>query len=181
VDTLHLCPSPAKTPADLARLYLEHRPFVRSVLLGRGVPSRDVEDLVHDVFVIVIGRIGDLDPARTPRPFLYVIACRVASNYRRRARIWREELAGDLPDEPLPEIITTVEDELSAHEAREQVLCRVGKLRPKLRAVLVAHELEGRPMPEIAALLGIPLKTAYARLRLAREALARSAASLRAG
>jgi RNA polymerase sigma-70 factor, ECF subfamily len=181
VDTLHLCPSPAKTPADLERLYLEHCPFVRSVLLGHGVPSRDVDDLVHDVFIIVQGRIGDLDPAHTPHPYLYVIASRVASNYRRRARNWREELPGDPPDEPLPEFITTAEDELSAHEAREQLLCRVSRLRPKLRAVLIAHELEGRPMPEVAASLGIPLKTAYARLRLARVALARSAASLRAG
>jgi RNA polymerase sigma-70 factor (ECF subfamily) len=181
MDTLHVCPSPAKTPADLARIYLENRSFVRSVLLGRGVPPRDVDDLVHDAFIVVQGRIGDLDPTHTPLPWLYVIAIRVASNYRRRARIWREELPGDLPDEPLPETNASAEDEFNAHEAREQVLCRVSRLRPKLRAVVIAHELEGRPMPEVAASLGIPLKTAYARLRLSREALARSAAALRAG
>jgi RNA polymerase sigma-70 factor (ECF subfamily) len=140
-----------------------------------------VHDLVQDVFIIVQGRIANLDPAHTPRPYLYVLATRVASNYRRRARIWREELPGDLPDEPLPETNASAEDEFNAHEAREQVLCRISRLRPKLRAVVIAHELEGRPMPEVAESLGISLKTAYARLRLSRAALARSAASLRAG
>jgi RNA polymerase sigma-70 factor, ECF subfamily len=80
-----------------------------------------------------------------------------------------------------PELIKTAEDELSVEEDRREVVSRVMRLRPKLRVVVVAHELEGRPMPEVAASLGIPLKTAYARLRLARVALARSAASLRAG
>ena len=74
MNTLHVCPSPAKPPADLERLYVEHRQFVRSVLRGRGVPTRDVDDLVHDVFIIVQGRIANLDPAHTPRPYLYVPA-----------------------------------------------------------------------------------------------------------
>src|SRR4029450_13456584 len=151
MDSVHLCPSPAKPPADLARIYVEHRQFVRSVLRGRGVPTRDLDDLGHDVFLIVQGRIANRDPAHTPRPYLYVLATRVASNYRRRARIWREELPGDLPDEPLPETNASAEDEFNAHEAREQLLCRISRLRPKLRAVVIAHELEGRPMPEVAA------------------------------
>jgi RNA polymerase sigma-70 factor, ECF subfamily len=181
VDTLPLCSSPAKNPVDPARFYVEHKPFVRSVLLGHGVPSRDVEDRVHDVFVILQRRRSDLDPTHSPRPLLYVLATRVASNYRRSGRVRFEQLAGDLPDEPLSEIIRTAEDAFIVQEERQQVLTRIEKLRPKLRAVLVAHDLEGRLMPEIASSLGIPLKTAYARLRLARAALARSAASLRAG
>lgn len=36
------------------------------------------------------------------------------------------------------------------------------------RAVFVMHEIDGSPMPEIADALGIPLNTAYSRLRLAR-------------
>ena len=34
------------------------------------------------------------------------------------------------------------------------------------------HELDGHAMPEIAAALGVPLNTAYSRLRLAREQFA---------
>jgi RNA polymerase sigma-70 factor (ECF subfamily) len=37
------------------------------------------------------------------------------------------------------------------------------------RAVFILHELDDQPMPEVAKALGIPLNTAYSRLRLARE------------
>lgn len=181
MTTIPLCPSPANNPVDLALLYVKYRPFVRSVLLRSGVPSRDVEDGIHDVFVIVQRRIDDLDPTRSPCPYLYVVAYQVASNYRRSGWNRREHLVEELPDEPLLEGIKTAEDELRIEEDRRAVVCRVMKLSPKLRAVVVAHELEGRPMPEVAAALGITLKTAYARLGLARAALARSAASLRTG
>jgi RNA polymerase sigma-70 factor (ECF subfamily) len=42
------------------------------------------------------------------------------------------------------------------------------------RAVLVLHDVDGVPVPEIAGALSIPLNTAYSRLRLAREELARA-------
>ena len=37
------------------------------------------------------------------------------------------------------------------------------------RAVFVMHELDGEPIPAVAAALGLPLNTAYSRLRTARE------------
>ena len=36
------------------------------------------------------------------------------------------------------------------------------------RAVFVMHDIDGHVMPDIATALGIPLNTAYSRLRLAR-------------
>jgi RNA polymerase sigma-70 factor (ECF subfamily) len=48
----------------------------------------------------------------------------------------------------------------------ELALTRVALER---RAVLLLHEVEGHRMPEIAESLGIPLNTAYSRLRLARQ------------
>jgi RNA polymerase sigma-70 factor (ECF subfamily) len=40
------------------------------------------------------------------------------------------------------------------------------------RAVLVMHEIDGVPVKEVAATLGIPLFTVYSRLRKARRELA---------
>jgi len=37
--------------ALLGRLYLEHRAFLRRLLLGQLISPRDVDDLVQDVFV----------------------------------------------------------------------------------------------------------------------------------
>ena len=47
------------------------------------------------------------------------------------------------------------------------------------RAVMVMHELEGHSVPHIAEVLGIPLNTAYSRLRLARAEFAKAVARLR--
>ena len=48
------------------------------------------------------------------------------------------------------------------------------------RAVLVMHDIEGHPVPEVAAALTIPIATAYSRLRLAREDVAAAIKRLRA-
>jgi RNA polymerase sigma-70 factor (ECF subfamily) len=41
------------------------------------------------------------------------------------------------------------------------------------------HDLEGQTVPEIAAALGVPVATAYSRLRLAREDVAAALKRLR--
>ncbi len=48
------------------------------------------------------------------------------------------------------------------------------------RAVVVLHDVDEVSVPEIAAALGIPLNTAYSRLRLGREALSAAVKRLRA-
>ena len=45
------------------------------------------------------------------------------------------------------------------------------------RAVFVPHEIDGLAMPDIAEALGIPLNTAYSRLRLARRDFNQAVAS----
>ena len=46
-----------------AQLYADYAPMVHAIVIGR-VPSRDVDDLVQDVFVAANARIGELrDPA----------------------------------------------------------------------------------------------------------------------
>ena len=44
-----------------------------------GVPEADVEDAVHDVFVVAHRRYGTYDPSRPLRPWLLGIAFRIAA------------------------------------------------------------------------------------------------------
>ena len=62
---------------------------------------------------------------------------------------------------------------LISQEAVKRLRARVSRLRPKLRAVVVPYVFEGHTIPEILVAHKIPEKTAYARLSLARKALAR--------
>lgn len=111
------------------------------------------------------------DPARPIRPWLYRFAIHAASHFRREPR-HRREVAGELPD---------VHDERSgpdelagAAQARRRLHRALDTLGLDWRAVVVLHEIDGLPIPEVATTLGIPLNTAYSRLRLARADLVKA-------
>lgn len=154
------------------KLYARERAFVTRTVMRYGVPARDADDITQEVFEVALRRIEDHDAARSARPWLFVIAMQLATNYRKLARHRIEPLSGDTPPEPTSDG-PDVEAKLVASE--EQALAReiLDRMTPKLRAILVMHDLEERPMAEIAEELGIQPSTGYARLKLAREEILR--------
>ena len=63
-------------------------------------------------------------------------------------------------------------EEVLIEQERQEVLRRLlACLDDERRCVIVAYELEGVPMVDIARALGIPVNTAWNRLRLGREDL----------
>jgi len=143
--------------------------YVWTSLRRLGVPSRDLEDLSHDVFFRVYQRLSDYDAERPFRPWLFGFCFRVASDCRRRFSNQREVLGAELePIDPLPDAL----DRLVQAEATSLAQLVLQSLELERRAVFVMHEIDGCPIPEVASTLGIPLNTAYSRLRLAREQFA---------
>ena len=78
-------PVPA-VPLDLQTLFKMHAGYVWNSLRRMGVRPADLEDLTHDVFLQVHRHMGQFDPSRAVKPWLFGFAFRVASQYRRRAR-----------------------------------------------------------------------------------------------
>lgn len=147
--------------------------FVWNTLRRFGVVERDLEDVAHEVFVVVNRRLAEYDPARPLRPWLFAIAVRCASDYRRLARHRHERLDGDARE---PTDHAAYPDELVG-QTEERNLARRALLAvpEERRAVLVLHDFEEIAMQEIADALGIPLKTAYSRLRIGRTELIEAA------
>lgn len=143
--------------------------YVSRSLQRCGVRDADVEDLVHDVFLAAHVRFASFDRARPVKPWLFGIAFRIASHYRRRAGYRREE-AMDLPEAPDPAPAADVM--LESHQKRALLAAALDTLDDDRRAVLIMHDLDGLPMSDIARELGVPVFTAYSRLRLGREQLA---------
>jgi len=85
---------------------------------------------------------------------------------------------GDTPE--IADRAPPADDQIADRQAREAVVRVLEQLDLDRRAVLVMHDLDGHPVPEIAAALAIPVATAYSRLRLAREDLAAAIKRLRA-
>jgi RNA polymerase sigma-70 factor, ECF subfamily len=132
-----------------------------------GVAEKDVEDLAHEVFLVLHRRWSDYDSAQPLRPWLFGIAFRVASAHHRRARrevphAWIEiEDLGPRPDQALVN-----------ERNRRIVLAALDQVPLERRAVLVMHDLDSTDMRNIASALSIPLFTAYSRLRKARKEFA---------
>lgn len=139
--------------------------YVWHTLRRLGVHERDLDDLCHDVFVVVFRHLGDYDPRRPIRPWLFGIAFRVASDYRRSAR-FRREVTGEARE--AVSSAPPADEEVAQRQRRALVAAALATLDFDRRAVLVMHDIDGHVMPEIAAALGVPLNTAYSRLRLAR-------------
>jgi RNA polymerase sigma-70 factor (ECF subfamily) len=128
--------------------------------------DRDIEDLAHDVFLAVYRRWGEYDPARSVRPWLFGFAYRIASDHRRLSRHRREKAGVDIePVDGAP----LADEQLVAEQTRNAVLAALETMEFDRRAILVMHDIDGHPVPEIARSLSIPLNTAYSRLRLARK------------
>ncbi len=141
--------------------------FVRSSLRRLGIANRHLDDVCHDVFVVVHRSLPTFDPARPLRPWLFAIAHRTASDFRRRAPQRREVL----DEQPANARTASSDPERDLEHRRAWALVdkALHALDPDRRAIFVLHDIEQTPMPEIALALDVPLNTAYSRLRLARR------------
>ncbi len=141
--------------------------FVHRSLARFGVREADLPDVTQDVFLTVLEILPDYDPGRPLRPWLFAIAYRFALRYRDKASTRREVF--EEPDASRPTAAPSPEQQMSAEEARALALVALSRIEPRKRAVFVMVELEEMAVPQVAEALGIPLNTAYSRLRLARD------------
>jgi RNA polymerase sigma-70 factor (ECF subfamily) len=168
---------PALVRPDFRSLFDAEFDYVWHVLRRLGVQPSELEDVTHDVFVAVYRHLQDYDPARPLKPWLFGFAFRTASDHRRLGRHRREHLseASEASDPSPTALERAVTGELAGIALRA-----LESLELDRRAVFILHELDECPMPEVAATLGIPLNTAYSRLRLARADLRAAVRRLRA-
>jgi RNA polymerase sigma-70 factor, ECF subfamily len=146
-------------------VYAQHAPFVWRILRTFGVGDVQIEDAVQDVFVVVHRRLPEWEGRAQVTTWLFAIARRIASTYRRRG--------GAHPTEELvvePEGAADTFAEMSRAQAAATVVLILQQLDEDKRAVFALVELEQLSVPEVARMLDINLNTAYSRLRLARAA-----------
>jgi RNA polymerase sigma-70 factor, ECF subfamily len=157
-------PAP-EAEAAFADLYAEHSAFVWRCLRGLGVAAPQLEDAAQDVFVVVHQRLPSFQRESTLRTWIFGIVRRIAYRYRRSAK--RKGGVAPLEQEPAaagPGPLEHLQDEQAAAFVDEFS----SQLERRKREVFVLGVLEGLSVPEIAEALGVPLNTAYTRLRRAR-------------
>ncbi len=166
-------PSPAEVVAehvDLDAVYRQHARTVARWVAHLGGPRIDVDDLVHEIFLVAQRRLAEFRGAAKITTWLYRITARVVSSRRRRerARRWmRRTWRGDIEQATVPTHPTPIDD-LERQQARETVYRALDRLGEKYRSVLILFELEGLSGEEIAGLTGSKIATVWVRLYRAR-------------
>jgi len=151
---------------DVGQLFEEHGRFVFRTLRRLGVRTADVEDTVQEVFIVVHRKISQYDTQYSVKGWLFGIAQRVASDYRRRAHVRREEATDEPPTTPSE---PPQDRDLARSRARKRLDEALDTLDERRRAVFVLYELEGMSMPEVAEAVGCPVQTAYSRMNAAKK------------
>lgn len=166
--------------ANFRALFEMELRYVWLTLRRLGVPAADAEDLAHDIFLQIYAKIADYDATRPARPYLFAYAYRFASDYRKRVHRRPETLVGCVDTDLQPSAGGPLPDALLAERDRRAFIdAAVQSIDIDQRAVLIAYELDEIPMKDVADSLGIPVNTAYSRLRLAREGFANAVRRLR--
>jgi len=159
-----------------AALFEAHVDYVYRVVRYLGAAPADVEDLVQEVFVVVLRARDKYRGEAKARTWLVGIARNVLRDYRKRAHRRREQ-----PSELLDENPTEAADpERSAQfrQALGQLDAILEGLNPDQRLVFLLHDVEQMTMKEVTDGLGCPLQTGYTRLRAARRHVRDRAAEL---
>jgi RNA polymerase sigma-70 factor (ECF subfamily) len=162
----------------LESIYELHADFVFRTLRRLGVPERDAADAMQEVFLTVHRTLSSFEGRCSMKTWLFTIARSVARDRRRRA-YQRYEVANGARVDAEPDA-----SDLSTHLEQRQKLAELDAILETMeeeqKLVFVLFEIERMTGDEISEALGIPLGTAYSRLRLARAAFRAAVARRRA-
>lgn len=155
---------------DFELIYREYFDFACRSLRLLGVSSDALEDAAQDVFSIASRRLGEFEGRSSIKTWIFAIVQGVASNRRRMQRRKHAPLEPLQPDDTAAEG-PTPEAEAQAAQSVAMIQAFCDNLDEGRRALLVLGLIEGVPMRELASTLGIPLHTAYSRIRALRQSL----------
>ncbi|MDO5630036.1 MAG: RNA polymerase sigma factor [Mobilicoccus sp.] len=163
------------TDADaFEAFYREHVEHVQRFIARRIDDPYTAADLTSDVFVAVIDSAATYTPDRgSPRGWLYGIARNlVAAERRRAARASHLGRRAAGRRQLQPDALERAAERLDAERDARALMRRIETLPERLRAVVELVAVDGLPLTEAAAVLGITPGAARVRLHRARTALA---------
>lgn len=140
------------------------------------------EDVFQNTFLQVFTKIGQYEPGRPVKPWLYTIATNQAIDAMRRqgrhaARSLDQEMNDNSSDD-LPQLLQILEsrdhgpvDQIQGEERRQLVRSSVDRLPEFLKQVILLAYYQGLKYQDIAEILKIPVGTVKSRMHTALKKL----------
>ena len=136
------------------------------------------DDVFQNTFLQLHNKVGQYEPGRPVRPWLYTIATHQAIDALRRNGRHQAVSLDQARDDPAAGEVCSLIDTLEDHtpgpldavhgeELRERVRAAVDRLPDFLRQVVILAYYQGLKYREIADVLGIPVGTVKSRLHTA--------------
>jgi RNA polymerase sigma-70 factor (ECF subfamily) len=139
------------------------------------IGSRDVDDLVQDIFIKILRRLHTFQGKSTLFTWIYEITINHCRDELRRRKRRRWFSLQSLPQERVDQIAIedeSVSEQIERSEMRRQLRRAVNQLDPKYRELIVLRDFEELDYVEIAKITGITLSLVKSRLYQARQILA---------
>lgn len=155
---------------DLETVYRSYAPTVARWAARLAGPLVDVDDLVHEVFLVVLRRMPEFRGDAKITTWLYRVTERVAQESRRKDRFrrWFSRARQPEIERTMATPYLTPIDEFERRQSTETVYRILDRLPGKYRNVLVLFEMEELSGEEIATLTGLKLATVWVHLHRAR-------------
>jgi RNA polymerase sigma-70 factor (ECF subfamily) len=164
-------------PLDLETIYRQHADAVAVWAKRMGGPGLDIEDIVHEVFLIAQRRLPEWRGDAKITTWLYEVTFRVVHDRRRRRRWlrWLPTRRGGDPFGGGDDLSQMAADQpgalelLERHESSTALYKILDDIGEKYRTVIILFELEGLSGEQIAALTGTSLANVWIRLYRGRR------------
>lgn len=156
----------------LDRIYERHVDDVHRWARRLVSPSEDVDDVVHEVFLVAMRRYGEFRGDSKVSTWLFRITARVIKGRRTRERVRRWLFARhveELADEPLA-VVTPLE-QIERRERAARLYEALDRLPDRYRTPLILYEIEGMSGQALAELLELKLNAVWVRLHRGRARL----------
>ncbi|GAB4291802.1 MAG: sigma-70 family RNA polymerase sigma factor [Myxococcota bacterium] len=153
-------------------LYRLYFPTVYRWIFRLGGAEADVEDICHDVFLVVFRNIRHFRGDSRFSSWLYGITKKTVSYHFRKKRMLEFFGFGEkMNDEEIPSSHKSPLQSAEERDATTKLYALLEKLPPNQREVFILFELEEMSGEEISSLLKVNINTVFARLFHARKKL----------
>ena len=165
-------PNPESASQDVPPfkvVYQEYFDFVWTSARRLGIQPSGMDDLIQEVFLVIHSKLHTVEKRSSLRSWIYSVVRRTASNHRRARRAHADASSGPPGDgEALSREPTPLEN-TERNAGFQLLMSLLDQLEEPKREIFSLVDVEDLSVPEAAELLGIPLNTAYSRLRVARQ------------
>jgi RNA polymerase sigma factor (sigma-70 family) len=156
----------------LRALWHQHRRWVAAVLLAHKPRQAEVDDLLQEVAMAMVSRIGGLRDPAAFKPWLRAVAinaAKTAARRRPRGAAWLRLVGRGSPDADGPP--DGVSADVSTTEEGTRVMALAQKLAEGYREPLLMKCVRGMSYRQIGQVLGMPETTVETRIARGRRML----------